>query len=136
MRNLLLFFSILVISCSSPTQKEPVTIYCNSHSNVPIEILNLKKRNSIKNSDGKLVQLEGYFSFNFEDVAIYPSKGWNSEDALWLDLVLPDSLTSMMLDSLNKKKIQVIGRINTQSKGHMGEYLGTLDSVYCMKVYK
>lgn len=137
MRKSLFFLTIVLISCKSQIEKESVTIYCGNRTiNMPIEKINLKKKSSIKESDGKLVQLEGVFSFNFEDVAIYPDKDWDKKDALWLNLLIPESLKSKTFDSLHGKKILVFGRINIKDPGHDNAYLGTLDSVYCMKVYK
>jgi hypothetical protein len=63
-------------------------------------------------------------------VALYPSRSSKSTgDALWLNLVISDSLA----DKLTKKKVKAIGRVNLSHKGHLNGYLATLDSAFCLK---
>jgi len=88
----------------------------------------------IERLNGKFVQMQGIFSYGFEDVAIYPAASNSSSvAAFWLNFSLPDDTSRLNLENLNGKKVKVVGRMNLADKGHLGEYRGTLDSVFCIK---
>ena len=83
----------------------------------------------IKAYNGSFIAVEGYFAYNFEDIALYPKETTdNTAFALWLDTVGPDSL----YDKLKGKWVQAVGRVNIAKKGHESGYMATLDSVFCV----
>lgn len=69
--------------------------------------------------DGKEIEVTGIYHEQFEDVAIYLSRASNTEEAMWVDP--PTSH-----DGLNGKRIKMRGEFDMNSKGHLGQYIGTL----------
>ena len=69
--------------------------------------------------DGKEIEVTGIYHEQFEDVAIYLSRASDREEAMWVDL--PKSH-----DKLDGKRIRMRGKFDINSKGHLGQYIGTL----------
>jgi hypothetical protein len=125
-----LIIALIFVSCGNPIKEQEVDLCGSNKFYQKIEKVSFDDVEHIKKVNGRFVEIEGFFYYNFEDVALYPTKSSNSTaDALWLNLKLPDTL----LDKLSKKKVRVIGRLNILQKGHLGGYLATLDSTFCMK---
>lgn len=83
----------------------------------------------IKAYNGSFIAVEGYFAFNFEDVALYPKKvNHTTAFALWLAPVGQDSV----FERLKGKRVQVVGRVNIADRGQEAGYMATLDSVFCV----
>lgn len=127
-----IFYLVIVLtcfSCQSLQKKVYFDICRNSNFYQTVEKVSIDDIDRIKKLNGKFVEIEGYFYENFEDVALYPNwPSYTSAGALWLNLVVSDSLA----DKLSKTKVRVIGRVNLSEKGHLGAYLATLDSTFCM----
>ncbi len=127
------FYLIMVLtffSCRALQKKQDIALCDSSNFHQSVENVSFGDIDHIKKLNGKFVEIEGFFYANFEDVALYPSRSSHSTaEALWLNLILPDSL----LDKVNKKKVNVIGRVNVLRKGHLNGYLATLDSTFCIK---
>ena len=88
---------------------------------------------------GKLIELEGYISYRFEEGAIYGSlrdlKKINYKNALWLCPIVPEKDTiggygenNRYIDDItgkrNKKQVVLSGYIDTSVHGHNGYYKG------------
>lgn len=85
--------------------------------------------------ESKCIEIEGYLSLNFEDVAIYKSnkerKNLQSKDAYWLNF--SDSLITCMeskVTALNKQKVIIKGVFTNKRKGHLNAYSGEIDNVF------
>lgn len=99
------------------------------------EITQLKIGNisNLERLDGKFVQMQGVLRFDFEDVAIYPNSSNNPNDAFWLEFELPNDSALLHVKKLSGKNVKLVGRVNLHKKGHLGSYIATLDSVFCVK---
>lgn len=134
MRHLFIIPIVLFLSCKS-SQQEKVDNICYSNGfTQKIETASLRDVESVKRLHGKFVQLEGVFHGYFEDVALYPSRNANSNEAIWLDLQIPETIPDSIVYKFNKKTVIVIGKVNIESKGHYNSYFATLDSTYCIKM--
>ncbi len=98
-----------------------------------VEKVSLNDISKIKSLDGVFVQIDGFLTYEFENVALYPYKWAESKSALWLNFSNSMFKSEKQLDSMNRKEIIVIGKINIKRKGHLGYYMAELDSVFCMK---
>lgn len=127
-------YIILLFACKG-LPKENHDICSTKNFYQEVEKVSLKDIQKINQLDGKLVEIEGILSYEFEDVAIYPSKTADPPEGMWLDLRVPASVPERALYALNGKKIAVIGRVNLKRKGHFGGYIGTLDSAFCIKLH-
>lgn len=127
------FFLILLLtffSCRSLQKEDAVDICGSSNFYQTVEKVSFDDIDRIKKLNGKFIEIEGVFYANFEDVALYPSRSSKSTaDALWLNLVLSDSLA----DSLTNKNVRAIGRVDLSHKGHLNGYFAELDSTFCLK---
>lgn len=130
MKIFYLIMALTFFSCRALQKKQEIDLCGGSSFYQKVEKVSFDDIDHIKELNGKFVEIEGFFYANFEDVALYPSRSSHSTaEALWLNLVLPDSL----LDKVNKKKVDVIGKVNIYRKGHLNGYLATLDSTFCIK---
>ena len=130
MKIFTLAIALIFFSCGHPIKEKEVDLCGLNKFYQRIEKVSFDDIDQIKKFNRRFVEIEGFFYSSFEDVALYPTKSSNSTaDALWLNLKVPDS----SLDKLRKKKVRVIGRVNISQKGHLGGYLATLDSAFCMK---
>jgi hypothetical protein len=128
------YIILFLFSCKG-TQTEKIPDICFADNfNQKVEWVSLKNVEDIKRLDGKFIQLDGILHYEFEDVALYPSKYSDITEAIWLDLRIPDTIPKSQLEKLNNRKITVIGRVNISSKGHYNAYIATLDSTFCVKI--
>jgi hypothetical protein len=98
-----------------------------------ITVIDIDDFPEIKRLDGRFVQVEGTLSFNFEDVAIYPFGSNDPNKAYWVEFRLPGDSAMEYVNTLNEKRVTLVGRMNLKAKGHMNSYRGTIDSVFCIK---
>jgi hypothetical protein len=130
MKIFCLIIVLIFFSCRSLQKGHEIDICGSSNFYQTVEKVSFDNIDHIKKLNGKFIEIEGFFYANFEDVALYPSRSSKSTgDALWLNLLMSDSLA----DKLTKKKVKVIGRVNLTHKGHLNGYLATLDSTFCLK---
>ena len=80
--------------------------------------------------NNKDICLRGYFSYNFEDVAIYASQqslnSSNTQKSIWIDLSDKFDINTINLDEFDGKLVIVNGIFNSKSKGHLNQYKGTI----------
>lgn len=127
-----LILSIIFLSCKSGNN-EPVTIFCSNPSpNIKVAKVSLKEEEEIKKLNGKYIQVEGMMYMDFEDVAIYPFNNSGSK-GLWLGSMITDSVGKKKAYSIRSRKVLMTGKVNLAFKGHLSAYLGTLDSIICLK---
>lgn len=140
MKTMLIFISILLIaSCnlreSASEDNDTINIFCNKSDSIPkIEKVSLDEKDMLKKLDGKLVQITGVFHYDFEDLALYPSKNSSSRNALWLNYFAADSISLANMAFHKYKKVIIKGKVNISRKGHLGAYFASLDSVYCFEL--
>ncbi len=88
---------------------------------------------------GKLVRVNGYLHYRFEDNALYLSKDDGTyligKNSVWLhfseDVKVQTSFNkgNPALTDLNDKYVLVEGRFNKNDKGHLGAHSGALNDV-------
>ena len=106
------------------------------NSSVEVQQLSIKQLSKrYKLLDGQYVETEGIFKWGFEELAIYPSQYASTEISIWLEPhldLLPEKEWNNLI-KLAGKKIIVRGRIDTNSRGHLGQYLTTITNIYYLK---
>lgn len=125
--------STLLVSCVGKREKMPIEIGRKAEQADSIKKIALKNQTMLRNASGELIETEGLFRNNFEDVAIYPSNRSSYTDAIWLKFASNDYPPDSVLNELNEKRIIVIGRLNFSDKGHQSAYFASLDSVFYLK---
>lgn len=133
MKAYFIIVCILSLGCQS-VQKDHFPNLCSmdtfSHN---VEKVALKDTIRIQKLNGNFVEMEGILRYNFEDVALYPTKHSSFTEAIWLNLIIPATIPEQQVQRMDGYRVVVIGKINTSSKGHLGAYIATLDSA-CIKV--
>lgn len=131
----ILYFYILAlqVSCVGNRDKDVIEIGNRPEQENSVKKIALKDKTLLINANGKLIETEGVFRYNFEDVAVYPSKRSSFPEAIWLKLPSVSYLSDSILNRLNGKKIAVIGRIDFSDKGHENGYFASLDSIFYIK---
>ena len=121
-------------------------IACNSKPNTKLELINTSidsvttaKNISLndlvynyKSLDGQTIQTEGIVYYEFENVAIFLEKEYNS-NSFWLDLNRNLTINDSLLHKASGQKFIIKGTIDISSKGHLGAYLATIRNVYYLK---
>jgi hypothetical protein len=75
---------------------------------------------------GQEIIITGVFHYQFEDVAIYLTKNSETEEALWVNY---SEKFDSSVEGLHGQKIKVKGTFDKHSKGHLGQYAGSLEDV-------
>ena len=88
---------------------------------------------NISGLEGKTVSLTGFFSYNFEDIALYPNMFNPNEKGIWLAFDKASLKNDSILVRFNGKRVMIIGKLNFSSKGHLNSYFCTLENITCMK---
>jgi hypothetical protein len=134
------FVRVLIVaflfSCQSGQDESVADICPDKDFSQHVTSVSLKNRDQIKELDGSFIQVDGIFYHNFEDVALYPPGRSGSQNAMWLNFKIPDSITGARIEKMNGKHVNLTGRVNMSRKGHLGAYYGTLDSVFCIKLIR
>ncbi len=127
------YFIALQFGCVGNSGKKLIEVGNRPEQVDSIQKIALKNKTMLRNANGELVETVGVFRYNFEDVAIYPSKRSSFPDAIWVKLPSIDYLSDSVLNNLNGKKVTVIGKIDFSDKGHENGYFASLDSVFYIK---
>ncbi|HWB27601.1 MAG TPA: hypothetical protein VG738_19125 [Chitinophagaceae bacterium] len=128
-----IFCSIFFLNCNHLSSSAKLSLCFDSAS--------IKKKKEISFSDignidtykNQYIQIDGYFHFGFEDVALYPSRNSSSSEALWIDFdsAFPNNL-SKELESLNRKQVSVLGVLDKADR-YSNYYRASLVRVICIK---
>jgi hypothetical protein len=125
-----IIIAISLFSCNGTVKLEEPDLCGTNNFYQKVERVSFDHLNRMRTLDGKFVEIEGTFYANFEDVALYPFNSTSSASrAIWINFANNDSLFNL----LNKKHVQVVGKVNMSHKGHMDRYFAEFDSVFCMK---
>lgn len=124
---------VVFFSCNHQPKKTKDNLCFANNFSQHVEKVSLKDADKIKDLNGKFIQIEGYFSYEFENVALYPYKWSEPTKALWLNFSDSVVKNQKELDTMNYKEVIVIGKVNTSHKGHYSGYIAELDSVFCIK---
>lgn len=126
-------FLFVAYSCNNHLQKGQQNLCVMNKFSQPVKNVLLKDTFAIKQLHDKFIQIEGYFSYEFENVAVYPTKWSETSSALWLNFSDNIAGNNDELNILNQKKVVLIGRVNVNRKGHLGGYMASVDSVFCIQ---
>jgi hypothetical protein len=127
-----LFLFIGLGACNS--QASNVSILCTDTltlHNAPK--LSFRELKTSKDIDGRTVSMEGFFSYNLEDVALYPIESRRHQKGIWLDIDDNVAQYDSLLKKFNGKKVMVTGTIDLSINGHLNSYFGELKNIICMK---
>lgn len=122
--------SAIFLGCQNNTQKNPG--FCDEEKAESFISVTLNEIGNEKIATSQQVEVEGFFHYYFEDVALYLATNKDISKALWLNFNDLDSNKNNILEDLAGKKVKVIGVIDLTSKGHLGNYIGTLNNVICI----
>jgi hypothetical protein len=133
MKSVYLIFIIIIFSCNHLTQRTKSDLCFSSDFSKQVEKVSLNDTGRIRKLNGRFIQIEGYLTYEFENVALYPIKWSESTKALWLNF--SDTIIKNREDlmTINYKAVAVIGKVNILHNGHSNGYLAELDSVFCIK---
>jgi hypothetical protein len=136
--KILSFFILVFVfaSCKSTKHGDFINLCFWDTFNKKVETISLADIKQIEKLNGKFVLIEGYLHQNFEDAALYPSESSDSQEAIWLNLTDRLSGYQKELQTINYRKVAVIGKINLSNKGHYNGYIAALDSVSCINQVK
>jgi hypothetical protein len=134
MKAFLIIVFIMNISCKSSYKDHLSDVCSRGNFSVEAEKVALTDSFRIKELHGRFVEIEGILHYNFEDVALYPSKHSDVIKAMWLNLIIPDKVSEMKIKRMDGVKVVLIGKIDTTDQGHYDAYIATLDSAFCIKV--
>lgn len=128
----LIFIVALFIACNA--QKNSISVLCiDTVAMHNVSKLSSEELYTSKEVNGRTVSIEGFFSYNFEDIALYPNRSNLDSKGVWLafddKLLQSDSL----LRKLNGKKVSIIGTIDLSRKGHLNSYFCTLFNIVCIR---
>ena len=126
-------FLFVAYSCNNHLQRGQENLCVMNKLSQPVEKVSLNDTFAIKQLNDKFIQIEGYFSYEFENVAVYPTKWSETSSALWLNFSDNIAINNDGLNALNQKKVVLIGRVNKNRKGHLGGYMASVDSVFCIQ---
>ena len=125
MKKSMLVISFFLLSCGV-RPRDPLVVICKkANFSGIVHNVSFNDIDRIKDFDGQFVEIEGFFTYDFEDVALYSVKG-SRRPGLWLEFTFADS----NLEKLKYKYVKVIGKVNFALKGHDLGYLATLDSAF------
>ena len=130
LNSIYLILLAVLLSCK---QRKVEAIGSTENSNIQkVSLHNLAK--NLQSFDGKLVEIQGEFSFNFEDVALYDAGLFSDKNIrFWVNFKDGMERYKNQLEKLSGKSVLIRGKVNSKQKGHLGWYLAELDSVYYVK---
>jgi hypothetical protein len=133
MKIILVVITGFVISCSIPKKnRDQICVPNDQNRRILTTTFNdLYKSDSFDKND---IEIQGYFSYSFEDHALYPDKSSDTKKAVWIEL--SDKLLSdrKLLSKFEGKKVSIVGNYDSKNKGHLDSYLATIAEVYCIKM--
>jgi hypothetical protein len=85
-------------------------------------------KTNTKKYENKLISIKGFYILSFENVALYQTKydadNFNTNKGIWIN----DTLSNEKLEKLKNSYVRVSGIFSTKRKGHLNQYIGTIDS--------
>ena len=115
------------------TSKSLETICFDSNSQRHVQKISINDNKALQEFDKKFVEIEGIFYAAFEQTAIYPTRSFESEEAIWISFPYSEKLTDSALMWFDNQRVSVTGRVNISEKGHLEGYKASLDSIFCIK---
>jgi hypothetical protein len=133
MKPLFSIILLLFLSCNHTLKSTKIDLCFGKNFSQHVEKVSLNDIDKIKTFNQKFIEIEGYLTNEFENVALYPYKWSESNKALWLNFCDSIIKNREELSLLNYQKVVVIGRVNILHKGHYSGYIAELDSIFCIK---
>ena len=132
MRIYLLFvLTVIILSCNS--QNKLNILWCKENdSTIKKHNMSFRELYKLKDLQGKTIMITGYFSYNFEDVALYPDTKADQE-GIWLNFSHELLKSDSLLKKINKKKIAITGQVDLTNKGHLNYYFCSLYNITCIR---
>ena len=128
--NQLLFYGLMFIllSCKSDP-KHTFKILALDSTITPIKISIAKLAYDFKNYQGRYIETTGTFYGAFEQSAFCTEKNLitGKSKCFWLRTNRHLEINSEAYKKMNGKKVHIKGLIDTTHRGHMGEYMATIE---------
>ena len=131
-KNIKVYLFVMLFSfaaCNS--QRSLKVVWCEIDTVTDSErVISFHQLYTLKDLHRKTVTVEGFFSYSFEDVALYPRPGSGGEGA-WLSF--KSRISDSLLRGLHGKKIAVTGEVDTTDKGHLNSCYCTIYNISCIR---
>jgi hypothetical protein len=126
--GLYIFILIIFSSCTEKT----TTFEKNRCDSITLKNIPVYS-NAGKYNNGDLIEIHGYFNYEFENIAVYLDDEFNPKNGFWVEFSRDLDSFNDNIKACNKKNIVLRGRIDNNSKGHFGKYRGTIKDVCYIK---
>ena len=126
-------FCTSIFACQNNLKHNPQNLCFSKDFYGNVQHISLKDLSQLQGLNGQHVEIEGYFRDAFEDVSINLEPESPSSRGVWLNFIQKFGDHQKELLEVNEKLVTVIGIYNSSKKGHLGGYIGSLDSVFCLK---
>lgn len=136
MRYFLILTTLFLVACGTGKENVNIEICVDTTIEDVPTMVSFDEVYSTEKFDGKLISIDGLFSFGFEDIAIYPEIGDHSKKGIWLEFNKEILDSVALLRKLSGKKANIIGRFDKSKKGHMNYYYGTISNITCIRQLK
>lgn len=124
----------MVMTACSETQVYKVSEY-NTQNYKSVELDDIL--DDPESYHGKKIETEGIFTFEFENVGLYNSsrnsRGHDYENAVWLNFHSDLIISEEELKKIANQWITVKGTFDSNDKGHLSQFSGSISEVVYMK---
>ena len=142
-------FYLLLLLSSCKTVKTEYSCPCNEEE-APVSVLNNGEFKNFNSKGGRLVKIEGFYSFSFEESAVYKDytslKNSDNGNAVWVTfdgscLLSQDTAKKFLIQSpdelkrITGKKITVWGMLDYSNTGHLNQYKAAITKI-CLFRYE
>lgn len=146
-----LLYAILVLLTGCSQKAATYQSFCDQDEEYHMVDMRYLLRN-IGAYEGKYVEVEGKYKTHFEQSALFMKSSYNEnylEDALWVEfddftIRCPLISSQTRVDLFGKgqnfrgmdDRILILhGRIDTKSKGHLSQYIGSIKDITLVSIY-
>lgn len=123
MKTIPFFLIILVFGCSP---KRAVRVGAEQPDLPVLTIPELQE--NLESNHQKQIELHGYYYYAWETVGLFPNKRKNYEEAVWVNFSkeLRSEYSTGLDEVIEGRKLRMQGVFDRTSRGHLGQYLGTI----------
>lgn len=123
---------VFICSCNSFKDEAMVRICLDPPEFTKVSEFSWDDVPNLPKMHGDWIKIEGYFSYNFEDVAVYSSRHVRTAHAISIDFKYEIELQNDKLQKLAGKKVVVFGRLDPNGR-HQLDFPAMIDSAYCIE---
>ena len=108
------------------TQKRSVRV---GSEKTDLRVLTIHElQENLESNHHKKIELQGYYYYAWETVGLFPNKRKNYEEAVWVTFSkqLRSEYSTGLDEIIEGRKLRMQGVFDRTSRGHLGQYLGTI----------